>query len=94
MAIIIPNDFTSYQLTEQEELEGSILTITQKQVIQNHLSAAAHEKNALEYDPENPQRFVQQEASLKGQLDAYHFILASSEAAEEAKLSTPDSASD
>jgi len=74
MAIIIPNDFTSYQLTEQEELEGSILTITQKQVIQNHLSAAAHEKNALEYDPENPQRFVQQEASLKGQLDAYHFI--------------------
>ena len=89
MAILIPNDFSSYQLTEQEELEGSILTITQKQVIQNYLSAAASEKNGLEYDPDSPTRFVQQEASLKGQMDAYRFILASSDTAEE-QLTTPN----
>ena len=88
MAHLIPNDFASYQLTEQEELEGAILTITQKQVIQNYLSATAHEKNGLEYDPDSPATFVQQEASLKGQLDAYRFILAASDSAEEL-LATP-----
>lgn len=89
MAHLIPNDFSSYQLTDKEELEGSILTITQKQVIQNHLSAAASEKIGLEYDPENKDRFVQQEASLKGQIDAYRFILSSSESAEELLNSSP-----
>jgi len=91
MAHLIPNDFSSYELTEQEELEGSILTITQKQVIQNYLSAASSEKIGLEYDPENSLKFVQQEASLKGQIDAYRFILAASDAAEEA-LTTPEPA--
>ncbi len=89
MAVLIPNDFASFQLTEQEELEGSILTITQKQVIQNHLSSAAAEKIGLEYDPENSLKFVQQEASLKGQIDAYRFILASSDTAEDL-LTTPN----
>ena len=89
MAHLIPNDFSSYQLTEQEELEGAILTITQKQVIQNYLSAAAMEKNGLEYDSEDNLKFVQQEASLKGQIDAYRFILDSSEAAEIA-LTNPE----
>ena len=89
MAHLIPNDFSSYELTEQEELEGAILTITQKQIIQNYLSAAASEKIGLEYDPESPEKFVQQEASLKGQIDAYRFILAASEAAEES-LITPE----
>jgi len=83
MAHLIPNDFSSYQLTEQEELEGSLLTITQKQVIQNYLAAAAHEKNGLEYSAAEHDRFCQQEASLKGQIDAYRFILATSEASEE-----------
>ncbi len=83
MAHLIPNDFSSYQLTEQEEMEGSILTITQKQVIQNYLSAAASEKIGLEIDPENKEKFIQQEASLKGQIDAYRFILSASDAAEE-----------
>ncbi len=83
MAILTPNDFSSYELTEQEELEGSILTITQKQVIQNHLSAAASEKIGLVYNPAEPLIFAQQEASLKGQIDAYRFILASSDTAQD-----------
>ena len=83
MAHLIPNDFASYHLTTQEQLEGAILTVTQKQVIQNHLSATAHEKNGLEFDPANTAKFVQQEASLKGAMDAYRFLLASSDSAEE-----------
>ncbi len=89
MAHLIPNDFSSYDLTYTEELEGSILTITQKQVIQNYLSAAASEKIGLEYNPESPATFIQQEASLKGQIDAYRFILAASDSAEEV-LGTPE----
>lgn len=89
MAQLISNDFSSYQLTEKEELEGSILTITQKQVIQNHLSAAAHEKIGLEYDSAEPLKFAQQEASLKGQIDAYRFILAASDSAQDI-LTTPE----
>lgn len=89
MGHLIPNDFSSYYLNEQEELEGSILTVTQKQVIQNYLSAAASEKNGLEFDPDKPLLFVQQEASLKGQIDAFRFILSASDAAEQA-LSTPE----
>jgi len=89
MAHLIPNDFSSYELNEQEEIEGAILTITQKQVIQNYLSAAAMEKIGLEYDPESKERFVQQEASLKGQIDAYRFILAASDSAEELLTAPP-----
>jgi hypothetical protein len=89
MAHLIPNDFSAYQLTQQEELEGSILTITQKQVIQNYLAAAASEKIGLEYNPEHKERFAQQEASLKGQIDAYRFILAASDSAEEILTSPP-----
>jgi hypothetical protein len=89
MANLIPNDFSSYQLTEQEELEGSILTITQKQVIQNYLAAAANEKIGLEYSEEAHDRFIQQEASLKGQIDAYRFILAASDSAEELLTAPP-----
>ncbi len=90
MAILTPNDFSSYELIEQEELEGSILTITQKQVIQNHLSAAASEKIGLVYDPSDPLVFAQQEASLKGQIDAYRFILDSSDTAQDILAPTPN----
>jgi hypothetical protein len=83
MATVIPNEFTSYQLNAQEELEGALLTITQKQVIQNALSASATEKVYLDYDPANPQDFVQQEAYKQGMIAAYRFLLDASDAAEE-----------
>jgi len=83
MAIIIPNQFTSYALTDKELLEGAKLTTLQKQFLQNQLSNAAMEKNALEFDPNNQLKFAQQEASLKGQMDAFTFLLDSSLAAEE-----------
>lgn len=82
MAKVVPNLFTSYELTEEEEINGSILTTLQKQRIQNALSLAAMEKSALSFDPLNPTKFAQEEASLQGQLAAYAYILDSSEAAE------------
>lgn len=89
MARVISNDFTSYALTDQEVLEGSLLTTAQKQFIQNQLSNAALEKNGLEFDSTNQLRFAQQEASLKGQVDAFRFLLDSSAIAEETLNQSP-----
>lgn len=82
MSVLLPNDFSSYNLTEAETLEGSILTITQKQVIQNQLATVAAEKINLQYDPQSPDGFLQREASLQGQLGILRFILESSDAAQ------------
>lgn len=84
MPILIANSFTSYELTDKEALEGSVLTSLQMQVIQNTMASIAEEKIRLEYDHTNPVRFAQAEASLKGQLDILtHILNASTIAAEE-----------
>ena len=83
MAHLIPNTFSSYELTDQECVQGSIYNEGQKQVLQNHLASIAEEKLALELDLEHPSKFAQQEASLKGQMDIIRFILDSSLASEE-----------
>lgn len=83
MARLIPNTFTTFELTPQEELQGSILTIGQKQVIHNKLADVANEKLALILDSNNLDRYIQQEASLKGQMDILQYLLDSSETMEE-----------
>ena len=76
------NQFTSYSLSTREELEGSVLSPLQKQVIQNELSLIAAQKMALDYDPLNPIAFAQSEALLKGQLQVYTLLLDKSAASE------------
>ena len=88
MATLIQNEFASFELTDKEALQGSLLTTVQMQVIQNQLANAAMEKIHLEYDASNPTAFIQQEASLKGQLDAYNFLLEASVIAKE-ELTNP-----
>jgi hypothetical protein len=83
MATLIPNEFTSYQLNEQEQLEGALLTTTQKQVLQNQLSICAAELLSLEFDTTNPQIYIQQEAYKRGQIEQLRFLLASSDASQE-----------
>lgn len=83
MAELIDSEFSRYKLSDEETLQGSLLTVTQKQVIQNNLSLVASEKLSLELDMTNPNRFIQEEASLKGQIEAYRYMLSCSIAAEE-----------
>lgn len=83
MAFLIENDFSSYSLNEEEEKEGAMLTITQKQVIQNEISVFAHELLELRFDPDEPNKYIQEESYKRGQLDALRFRLQCSEAAEE-----------
>ena len=84
MAILAVNPFSSYELTVEEEVQGSLLTITQKQMLQNDLAIYATQRLALEFDPLNPSIFVQREAGLKGQMEVIQYLLDRSNAVEEA----------
>ncbi len=71
MATLDPtNRFQSWILSPQEFLQGGMLTTLQKQVIQNQISQIANQKINLVFDPLNPQRFIQEEAGLSGQIAA------------------------
>ena len=93
MAALIPNVFSSYELTEKEALQGSVFTVLQIQYMQNQLSGIAEEKINLEFDPANPTAFVQMEASLKGQMDILTFLISSSAVSEDI-LNNPDTIED
>jgi hypothetical protein len=71
--------FTAYALTEEELRQGSILSETQRRVIQNLVSAIAEEKLKLLFTPDSPLTFAQEEARLVGNLQAYQNILAQDE---------------
>lgn len=83
MAQLIQNSFSSYELTIEEELQGSILTITQLQVLQNQLAFIVEEKINIEFDPapDKVLEFVQQEAYKKGQMELLQYIISNSEVA-------------
>lgn len=68
MATMIPNSFTSYELTEEEVTEGSKLTTLQEQVLQNKLSQLATEKLSFTIEFNNLNLSLQREAELQGQL--------------------------
>jgi hypothetical protein len=77
------NPFQSWVLTPEEFLAGSILTITQKQVIQNQIAQLAMTRLNFKIDVQNPLAILQEEADLKGQILALQYLLtlsASSEA--------------
>lgn len=75
MAILVPNEFTSFALTEEEVKQGSLLTITQKQVLHNQLADCASEKLRLVLDVNDPLTYAQRASYLRGQMDAIAYIL-------------------
>ena len=68
MAYQIPSTFTRYNLTPEEQANGTILTTNNLYVLQNLICDAAEEKLALKFDPTNPLLFTQREAELMGQI--------------------------
>lgn len=87
---LIPNIFTSYKLTQLEEITGTILTHTQVAVLSNKLANIATSKLALRFNPINPLEFAQAEAYERGQMDVIQWLLDSSVAAQES-VTTGDS---
>ena len=74
--------FQSWVLTQDEFISGSILSLTQKQHIQNQICALALSKNNLEpnFTEEGKYKYLQQEAELRGQINALtHLISCSNE---------------
>ena len=83
MATLLPNVFSSYELSDEEQIQGSIYTITQRQVLQNELAIAAETKLALKYDTSKPMEYVQEEAHFAGKVEILRYLLDMSEQATE-----------
>lgn len=77
--MLIPNSFSSYKLSEQEILAGSILSPLQQMCIQNQISALAEEKLSLQFTPNDVNQFLQKEAELQGQINALKYLITLSE---------------
>jgi len=75
MSSPVPNEFTTYNLSKEEFLQGSILNPLQTQVIQNELARVAQQILSLTYEPRNPVKFAQDDAALKGQLAVFRWLL-------------------
>lgn len=76
------NRFQSWNLTEEEFFQGSILTNLQKQTIQNQISTLAHQRINIKFDPYKPLEFAQEDAEIKGQIQALEYLLVLSAEAE------------
>jgi hypothetical protein len=83
MASLLPNNFASYELTEQELENGTLLTVNQKMVLQNKLSEIATQKINLVFNPSDVADYSQQTAYLQAQLDTINWMLDSSSSMEE-----------
>lgn len=76
--------FTYWKLTNQEILQGSVLNFSQKQLLQNDLAQVADQILALDFNPQNPTKFAQDDAHLKGQMAAIRYMLIRSDESENA----------
>ena len=85
MAEKIENKFTSYFLTEDEEIQGSIFSPLQRMVIQNEISQAAEIMLELDYHPDKSQEFVQQQAFHRGIISRLSYMLERSDSILEAQ---------
>lgn len=83
---LVPNKFSSYDLSAEQAIEGSKLTTLQMMVIQNQISNLAITRTNLDVDMSDPIGFAQEEAELKGQMTALQFLLDASVAAIESLL--------
>ena len=79
MAKLVPNTFSLYQLTEEEETNGTILNTNHKAVIQNSIAFFAEQKLALIFNPNDPQDFGIQTAFLAGKIEALQHLLINSD---------------
>ena len=77
MAHLKVNLFASWELSEEEEIQGKMLTTAQLMVVQNYIAEAAAEKLLL--DPGSTKKelkvFTKTEAALAARIAAYQYII-------------------
>lgn len=81
-----PQSFTFTQLSERNKIEGSILSLTQEQVVQNERATIAEQLIGMQFDATNPMEFGLSQAFLQGQLATFKWLLDASKAAQTALL--------
>lgn len=75
MATLVPTSFTKYNLTQEEYIAGSNLSLQTQQVLQNLLADCAELKLNLIFDATNPSDFIQNEAMLSGKINILRELL-------------------
>lgn len=82
--INLSNPFISYNLTDKEIIQGSQLSLLQKQCIQNMIASYAAERLSREISVSAPLETVQADAKNQGQIEALRHLLDLSDAADDA----------
>ena len=75
MATLINNVLTTYELSDDEMKQGSILTTANLMVMQNLLAAYTMDKLSLVLDVNDVASYAQKEAALAGQIHLLKYIL-------------------
>jgi hypothetical protein len=84
MATLIPSTFCRYNFSDDREAVASqIFTPLQLQWLQNNLSDIAQQRLTLSFNPAEPEKFMQAEANLKGQIEVIQYLMQCSTAASE-----------
>jgi len=81
MPIKKDNQFTEYDLTEQDIQEGSLLSQATVAVLQNLLADVSRERVNMLFDPSEPLLYTQAEAETRGRMYILQTLLANSEEA-------------
>ncbi len=89
MAVQLATSFTAWQMTDEELKAGKTLSLCQIQFLQTQQAEIAQQRLNLDLDIQNPVKFAQDEALLKGQLQMIAFLLASHEEANPTVVSNP-----
>ena len=76
------NTFTTWKLTKDEILQGTMLSRLHKLVIQNQIAALAETKLGLKFTPNNLSDYTQQEAYLAGKIDMLQALVLNSDESE------------
>jgi hypothetical protein len=69
------NRFQQFDFSAEEEIVASTFHELQLMWLQNLRADAAEQKLNLKFDPQNPQTFTQDEASLEGQIKILSHIM-------------------
>ena len=76
---LIPNVFSTFDLTPQEQRVGEILSSLNLAVIHNLRSQKAEEKLRLTFTPADINTYIQREAELQGQIGILDYLIQCSE---------------
>lgn len=79
------NQFTEFDLSDDEIISGSILSTEQKALLQNDLADLAMRRANIKYDIANPGPSLLEDAALVGQINFIQYLFARNDSAFESQ---------